>query len=356
MRKVRTIIPGRSRGRSGVAVVAAVSLVLSGCAQGGLTRESRIGSNDGTDSCYPQAAALDSTGNFFAQDILTGAVIGALGGAVLSAAAGGNAKQIAIGTVAGAAVGGAAGYWGALQQQSHDQRQVTAQVQADLYKEGVQIDKTQVAFNQLMDCRYAQAARIRADLAAGRIDRAAAQAAMATVRARTQQDIALAKQIDGQINDRGGQFNYAVDNIQPGTVAQVTPVSTAPPRPLVTRRPAPLKLRPDPSSPDVAMLPARASLTAEHARGNYALVQTSTGVEGYVASADLQGSVPPPPAPRGTRTVQTASASSGAQPPPVSRNDDVKTLAGSNAARRDTFAETVAVNDKNAQSSFELAS
>ena len=40
-----------------------------------------------------------------------------------------------------------------------------------------QIDRTQIAFNQLMDCRFAQAAHIRRDFAAGRIDRATAQAA-----------------------------------------------------------------------------------------------------------------------------------------------------------------------------------
>jgi hypothetical protein len=182
---------------------------------------------------------------------------------------------------------------------------------------------------------------------------------MADVRARVQKNVALAQQINGQIRERGDQYVYAVDNISPGagTSAQAAAVPTVSPRPAVTRRPAAIKLRPDPSAPDIAQLPARTSVTAERARGGYTLVQTSSGTEGYVAVGDLQGNLPTASEPRPTRTVTpTRNAPGGASPAASPQSTaEVRTLAGSNAARRDTFAESVSVTDKAAKSSFELA-
>ncbi|MCO6419005.1 hypothetical protein JYK14_23010, partial [Siccirubricoccus sp. KC 17139] len=86
-----------SNARRLVALVTSTAL-LAGCVT---TREGRIGADDGTDSCRPQVVALDSTGNFFAEDILRGAAIGAVGGAALGAIAGGDWRSALIGAAAG---------------------------------------------------------------------------------------------------------------------------------------------------------------------------------------------------------------------------------------------------------------
>ncbi len=135
------------------------------------TQSQRIGPDDGTDSCRPQLVALDSTGNFFGADILQGAAVGAGAGAL----AGGLIGGLATGNWRGAAFGAARrryhrrrhwrqhAYWNALQQQQMDQASLYSHVSLDLEHENTQIDKTQLAFDALVDCRYRQAQAINAD-------------------------------------------------------------------------------------------------------------------------------------------------------------------------------------------------
>ena len=60
--------------------IVVVSIIPSGCATP-FTQSSRIGLDDGNDSCRSYVVALDSTGNFFAEDMIKGAIIGAGTGA-----------------------------------------------------------------------------------------------------------------------------------------------------------------------------------------------------------------------------------------------------------------------------------
>ena len=97
-----------------------------------------------------------------------------------------------------------------------DQASLYSRVSLDLERENVEIDKTQLAFDQLSDCRFRQAQEINAAYAAHRIDRASAEAAMALVRQRAAKDIALAKLINQQIQDRGQQFGVATAQYRSG--------------------------------------------------------------------------------------------------------------------------------------------
>lgn len=317
--------------RLGMAVLLGTSL-LSGCGPGGLTTQSqRVSYSDATDSCHAQVVALDSTGNFFGADILKGAAIGAAGGALIGGLVSGNWQGALIGAGAGAVTGAAAGYWMAVQQQSRDQAAITAQVNSDLARENAQIDRTQIAFDQLSDCRFRQAEAIRTAYARGAMTRAEAEAQMSTVRARSQQDIALARRIDQQINSRGQQFDVAADNLAPGS----TPAAPAP-RQTYTRTATALTLTPSADAPQIAAVKARQPVTVSASRNGYALVQTASGERGYAPVSALQAA----PA------TATDSAASG----------DVRTLAGSNAARRDSFAQSIAVTEQASASGFQLAS
>jgi len=84
----------------------AIVALLGGCVT---TQEQRIGAADPADQCRPFVVALDSSGNFFAEDIIKGAVIGASGGAILGGILGGNVRGAAIGAATGAIAGAAAG-------------------------------------------------------------------------------------------------------------------------------------------------------------------------------------------------------------------------------------------------------
>ncbi|MES2713616.1 MAG: hypothetical protein V4653_18705, partial [Pseudomonadota bacterium] len=150
-----------------MAVIASASIFLAACT----TQGGRIGADDGSDPCRTQLVQLDSTGNYFAEDILRGAAVGAAGGAILggiiAAARGGNSRNVlagaGIGAVAGGVTGAAAGYISARRQQYSDQAQLNSAIAQDVSKENQEIDRSQRAFDLLLDCRMATAARIRSD-------------------------------------------------------------------------------------------------------------------------------------------------------------------------------------------------
>ncbi|MCW3476867.1 SH3 domain-containing protein [Limobrevibacterium gyesilva] len=318
----------------------AVAGLLAGCAQGAFsTQEARIGPNDSTDPCRAQLVALDSTGNYFGTQILTGAAVGAVAGGALGALIGRDWKGALIGAAAGGALGAAGGYWSALQQQQHDQAGMFTQVSSDLARENTNIDRTQQAFDQLMDCRFRQAQAIRVDYKAGRIDRSLAEARMGTVKQHVQHDLALAKQINGQIQGRSEQFEVAADNLAPGTKTAIATQAPAP-RPATVRRAAPLKLQPDPAAADIGQLNASDPVIVTPSRSGYVLVQTPSGARGYAPASAIQGAT-------GSAPLLSSGGSGG---------NDVRMLAGSNAARRDSFSQSVAVSEQAAASGFELAS
>jgi hypothetical protein len=330
------------------------------------TQTSRIGPDDGADRCRAYVVALDSTGNFFGADILKGAAAGALGGGLIGGLASGNWKGALIGAGVGAATGAAVGYWSALQQQRYDQAALYTRVQGDISADNAQITRTQYAFDRLMACRFQQAAGINAAYQAHQIDRPTAVGQMASVRALAQRDIQLARTIDGQIEQRGQQFVVAADNIAPGTSGEIAAASAGPATyAAVVVRPTALRLSPNDTAPNVATLPARAKVTVTRKRGSYALVQADTGETGYADSADLK--TPGSSRKHGSRGIaagsgatsqpagtEPESAESAAAAGPATPQE-VATLAGSNAARRDDFAQSVAVSDKAVASGFEVA-
>ena len=334
-----------SRLRRAVAVITSVAM-LAACT----TRDARIGGDDGSDACRTQVVALDSTGNFFGESIIRGAAIGAVGGAILGgliAAASGRrgsnvAAGAAIGAVAGGVAGGTTGYLQARQQQATDQASLDRTIANDLAAENAQIDRTQIAFNQLMDCRFGTAQRLREDLRAGRIARPQAENAMANLRAQTQRDVQLAQTINGRITERGAQFDTAFDTVAPGVkqqaqagaqVGRVVPVQA--------RATVPLRLRPDPASPEVARVAPTERVTLSAATGGFAQVETASGVRGYAPTGAF-----PEARNLGSRPAVAAAGNEG----------DVRSLAASNIARRDNFAETVGNAERLAQGQgFELA-
>ena len=184
-----------------------VALILPGCAN-------MADGDDASDVCRADRTALRSTGDFFAQDIVAGAAIGAVGGGLVGLAAGGNARGALIGALAGGALGAAGGYWHARQRQYTDQAQLYSAVYGDIQRENASIDRTQVAFNRLVACRNGEAARIRADFRAGRISRDQAANAMAGVRARSGSDVRLASSISDHIQQRSNDFSYASREVQ----------------------------------------------------------------------------------------------------------------------------------------------
>ncbi|MCC7426705.1 MAG: SH3 domain-containing protein [Alphaproteobacteria bacterium] len=337
------IAPGwRSRLRQSVSVLAVVGL-LAACT----TQQMRIGADDGSDSCRPLLVALDSTGNYFAEDIFKGAVVGAVGGALLGAlVSGGRGSSIAAGAVAGGLLGAAAGYWSALRQQQMDQAGLYRQVSGDLARENGQIDRTQQAFDRLMDCRWSQAQQIRADLRARRITRPEAEARMAQVREWSKRDIEVARRINGQIQGRSEQFTTAgeeMGSVRKGTVQRQPQRLNSNDR--VVRR-SELRLRPSAGAPKVDDVPANSQVRVLSKSGGYALVDTPDGKRGFITTSALSS---------GNRGARSATEAQGGTAAPAAASDaDVRRLHASNIARRDNFADRVEAAEGLASAGFEL--
>ena len=330
-------------GRAVASLTAAA--MLAACVN---TQAGRIGADDGSDACRTQVVALDSTGDFYGESIIRGAAIGAASGALLGgliAAASGRGRDVmagaAIGALAGGAIGGATGYYGARQQQASDQASLNLAIAGDLASENASLDRTQIAFNQLMDCRFATAQRTRENLKAGRITRPQAEAQMTDVRARTQRDIQVAQTINTSIGRRGAEFDTAIENVAPGvkeqTLARNRGGAFVPVR---ARATVPLRLRPDAISPEIAQVSARQNVTLRPGSNGFALVETSSGLRGYAPA----GAFP-------------EARNLGSRPAVAADEGDVRSLAASNVARRDNFAESVGNAERLAAGQgFELAS
>jgi hypothetical protein len=321
--------------------------MLAGCVS---TRESRIGVDDGRDVCRAYVVQLDSTGDFFGEDILRGAAVGgatgALAGGAIAAATGRRGSDIlagaAIGAVAGALIGGTVGYLQARQRQVQDQAGLIMAVGSDLEAENAQLDRTQLAFNQLVDCRLNEANRIRREVRAGRLSREQGMALLAYQRELMRRDVALARSINERINARGSEFDTAIEAIAPGTKQAVAARRAVQPQATTARVSAPIRIRPEPNAPEIGRLAPNEQVTARPARGNFAEVTTSSGISGYVPASAV-----------GVRGLGSGTGVEGGRGPEAR----FRQLAASNIARRDNFAESVQNAERLAEGQgFELAS
>jgi hypothetical protein len=217
------------------------------------------------------------------------------------------------------------------------------QIANDLSRENAQLGRTQVAFNQLMDCRFRSAENVRMALRQGRIGRPMAEAQMAAIRGQSERDIALARSISGRIGTRGAQFDTAVDGVVPGgkSVIEADARSRSRSVQATARRPVPVTLTPSTGSVTVAQISSRDVVTVRPAEGGFALVETASGQRGYAPAEAFQ------PATRGATPAAA---------PAAEQTGDVRSLAATNLTRRENFNESVGNAERLARSGgFELA-
>ena len=261
----------RTAQRRAVAGVTALAMMVSGCAT--LTRSGRIGSDDGNDACRAYVVALDSSGNFFAEDMLRDAAIGAVSGAVIGTLASGGGgdtgRNALIGAVSGAVAGAALGYWQHKLQQGQDQAVLS--VKGDLGREIEQMDKTNQAFSQLVDCRQAQFARIRNDVQSRALTRAQGEAQWAAQRQYLDRDLKLAALIDEDLVKRGQNFDFANQQVNGPLPPEPPPPPPPAPEPPARHKKAG-KTKPPPAPPKPTFKePEMAQLTAtrQHKAGEF---------------------------------------------------------------------------------------
>lgn len=202
--------------RRNTAMLVVSSLLLTSCVTAPLSRDDRIGADDGSDMCRTYVVALDSTGNFFAEDMLKGALAGAatgaLAGGITAALSGGNiAKGALIGVVAGGVAGAVGGYFKNRMEQGRDQAVLA--INNDLNREVGELDKADTAMKNLVSCRIRQRDKIRADYAAKRISKPEAQSEWARLQQQVRKDKEVMNMVAENIGKRQDEYKYATDQM-----------------------------------------------------------------------------------------------------------------------------------------------
>lgn len=215
----------------GVVSVMAASIVLSGCQT---AAPSQYGAGDvAQDVCYAEHRELANSQNYFAEEIVkgavTGAILGGLSGAILS---GGRGGAIAAGAATGAVAGGSMAYWQARQRDARDRFALARTIHGDLVREIGEIDRVSTTFAKVRACRTHHAALVKADFKAGRLSREQAKAKLHALWQQYQSDIEVAESISGKMAERGAGYRSASDELTkmdggtPATTTTATSSST----------------------------------------------------------------------------------------------------------------------------------
>lgn len=321
----------RRRGFRSAAAATAAALILAACAgpqpAGG---GAGLAPDDGTDACRPQVTELDRSGAYFAAPIIAGAaVIGA--GGILGTRPGIIGGIVWAASSAAAAVA-ATSYLEQRRREAADEAALATAVGNDIERENAAIEQTQQAMDRVLECRLQQARRVQEQERAGALQRQQAAAQMAALRAQAERDLQRSRQIAQRVEARAAEIEPALDTIAPGP-------RTPPPRPAVAVRPArPVPLQ---AAPVAAAAPApaaqvqpRQDVRVRPARNpDFVAVETPAGERlGYAPVAVF--SIPPAQ----MRAISVPAAAPAADAAPSGR---VRTLAGTNIARRDNFREAV---------------
>jgi hypothetical protein len=229
--------------------------------------------NEADDSCRDQRAALQSYGDYFANNMLIGGAIGAATGGLLGVATHQSVHTTLTEAFAGFAIGAAAGYWESVQQKDATMVARQRQVQTDVKAENAKVDGAQQAFNRLVSCRRRQAATLRADVAAGRVARADGAKTMATIKARFDDDIEIARKIDANIATHSANLEYANEQIKP--------------QPYVTIRASTVFADKSTGSAKVTTLNAEAIVSGAAVDDKWVKVTLSGKQTGYVQATDV---------------------------------------------------------------------
>jgi hypothetical protein len=303
--------------------VAAMIAALTSCD----TAQNLLDSND---VCHDQRAALRSYGDYFAQDILIGGAIGAAIGGITGAATHQSLGTTLGLTTAGFAVGAGAGYWAAVEQKNADmasrQRQVTSDIKADNAK----IDGAQGAFNKLLDCRRQEAARLRADVRAGRVSQTDGGKQMADIRSRYDDDVALGKKIGANIATHSADLEFANEQIKP--------------QPYVAKHTAPIYATMDEKSARLESLRSGGVISGAAVDTAWIKVTLARGRTGYMLAGDLD------------LEAETIARDKQRRhtPPPSTKGDPVAEGCFTNLSKRADFDDSVQVAAAN-NSGFEIS-
>lgn len=147
-------------------IAAGFSTVLTGCATSPASKVASSTKVEYYPNCYEPVQHLRATDSNMTKSVVTGAAIGAAGGALLGVLTGdkeNRGRNAAIGAAGGALAGGAAGYYTERQKQIADDNQRIASYAADVNKSASDIDRSTAYARASQQCYQSAFTKLVAD-------------------------------------------------------------------------------------------------------------------------------------------------------------------------------------------------
>jgi uncharacterized protein YcfJ len=156
---------------------------------------------------------LRSTDSDMTKSVATGALLGAVGGALTGALVDGDkrGRNAAIGAAGGALVGGAAGYYTERQKQISDDKQRIASYATDIDKSAADMDRTTTYAKASQSCYQREFANLMEGRKANRINDTEGRKRLAEIVAGLQESNNLISAVSGRLGENLNNYTQAYE-------------------------------------------------------------------------------------------------------------------------------------------------
>ncbi|UVK98709.1 type VI secretion system-associated lipoprotein TagQ [Pseudomonas sp. B21-048] len=189
------------------------STVLSGCATSPTSKVASSTKVEYYPNCYEPVQHLRATDSNMTKSVVTGAAVGAVGGALLGALTDSEnrGRNAAIGAAGGAVVGGAAGYYTERQKQIADDNQRIASYASDVNKSAADIDRSTVYAKTSQQCYQTEFTKLVADRKAKTVNDTEGRKRLAEIVAGLKESNDLIVAVNGKASEDLNNYTQAYE-------------------------------------------------------------------------------------------------------------------------------------------------
>ncbi|WP_339415078.1 MULTISPECIES: type VI secretion system-associated lipoprotein TagQ [unclassified Pseudomonas] len=218
-------------------IAAGFSTVLTGCATSPASKVASSTKVEYYPNCYEPVQHLRATDSDMTKSVVTGAAIGAAGGALLGAFTGDKEKRgrnAAIGAAGGALAGGAAGYYTERQKQISDDNQRIASYSTDFNKSASDIDRSTAYAKASQQCYQGAFTKLVADRKAKTVNETEGRKRLAEIVSGLKESNDLIVAVNGKASEDLNNYTQAYEKdlqqvgVQRNDVVTVAQADVAP--------------------------------------------------------------------------------------------------------------------------------
>ncbi|MCG6577142.1 glycine zipper 2TM domain-containing protein [Pseudomonas sp. AF32] len=241
-------------------VAVGFSTVLTGCATSPTSKVASSTKVEYYPNCYEPVQHLRATEGNMTKSVITGAAVGAVGGALLGALTADKedrGRNAAIGAAGGALAGGAAGYYTERQKQIADDNQRIASYAADVNKSVSDIDRSTAYAKASQQCYQSAFTKLVADRKAKTVNDTEGRKRLAEIVAGLKESNDLIVAVNGKASEDLNNYTQAYEKdlqqvgVQRTDVVTVATADTTPVVAPTTKTKKPVKPAKKPVLPTV---------------------------------------------------------------------------------------------------------